>query len=230
MLGAMDADEPASGVVPPPRDPAQPYRICMVCLGNICRSPMAERLLAAALRQRLGDRAAEFVHVESAGTGGWHVGEPMNPPAAGELRRRGASPEGFRARRLLGAHLDAADLILTATAEQLQYVAGLRPDAAARSFVLGELGRLLSRVDPADLPDASLPGADLRRADGPATVYARGVALVAAVDAARDGADPQPGDDLDDPWGRAAAVFTRTADEIDATVAPLVELLLPKRP
>ena len=61
----------------------------------------------------------------------------------------------------------------------------------------------------------------------PAAVYERGIALVNAVDAARDGADPKPTDDLDDPWGRGDVWFKRTADEIEAALAPFVALLFP---
>jgi len=195
-----------------------PLVVLSVCLGNICRSPMAERMLAHLVWERLGDAGPTYLHSESAGTGGWHVDEPMNPPAARELRRRGAVDEGFQARKLLGAHLDTADLILTATAEQLEVVGGLRPDASSRAFVLGEFGRLLADVEPAGLPAG----------DGtPASVYGRGIALVAAVDAARDGSDPKPTDDLDDPWGRGDVWFKRTADEIEAALEPFVRLLLP---
>jgi len=197
---------------------APPLVVLSVCLGNICRSPMAERMLAHLVWERLGDGANAYVHSESAGTGGWHVDESMNPPAARELRRRGAVYEGFRARKLLGAHLDTADLILTATAEHLEVVGGLRPDASHRAFVLGEFGRLLADVDAAGLPVG----------DGsPASVYERGIAMVTAVDAARGGSDPKPKDDLDDPWGRGDVWFKRTADEIDAALAPFVEMLLP---
>ena len=131
----MHAGRPGTGA-------SSPVRVVFVCWGNICRSPMAERMLAHLAWERLGDAAESYLHSESAGTGGWHVDEPMNPPAARELRRRGAVDEGFRARRLLGAHLDTADLILTATAEHLEIVDGLRPAASHRAFVLGEFGRL----------------------------------------------------------------------------------------
>ena len=60
--------------------PGAPYRIAVVCLGNICRSPIAEVVLTSKLEQAgLGDE----VEVVSAGTGGWHVGEPMDRRAAG---------------------------------------------------------------------------------------------------------------------------------------------------
>jgi protein-tyrosine phosphatase len=197
-----------------------PFIVLSVCMGNICRSPMAERLLAHAVRDRLGDQADSWFVSESAGTGGWHAGEDMNPPASRELDRRGVSMSGFRARKLLASHIDTADLVLTATAEQLEFVEGLRPDAAGRSFVLGEFGRLVRRVDETDLPpfDESAEG-----------VHMRAVALVSAVDAARDGASPEPGDDLDDPWGRGETVFRDTADQITDAVESFVDVLIPKR-
>jgi protein-tyrosine phosphatase len=193
-----------------------PFIVLFVCIGNICRSPMAERLLVHAVREHAGDEAAALIVSESVGTGSWHVGEPMNPPAAAELRRRGVSAEGFRARRLAAHHIDTADLILVATSEQLEFVEGLRPDAMSRSFVLGEFARLIAHVDADGLPPAKLT---------PEAVHARGIALVAAVDAERDGAGPLPSDDLDDPWGRGDKVFRGTADQIASWQEPLVNLL-----
>ncbi|MEV4658550.1 phosphotyrosine protein phosphatase [Micromonospora sp. NPDC049301] len=201
-----------------------PFTVLHVCMGNICRSPMAERLLALAVRERLARReqdparAEELLHSHSAGTGGWHAGEEMNPPAARQVTSRGGDVEGFAARKLRSEHIDAADLVLTATADQQEYVVALRPDAAARTFVLGEFGRLLAAVDAAALPPAE---------STPEAVYARGVALVAAGHDARLGASLLPGDDLDDPWGRGDQCFSRVADEIEETVHPLAGALLP---
>ncbi|MGW4465243.1 arsenate reductase/protein-tyrosine-phosphatase family protein [Micromonospora sp. NBC_01796] len=205
-----------------------PFTVLHVCMGNICRSPMAERLLALAIRERLARRADgatggpgladELLHSHSAGTGGWHAGEEMNPPAARQVRSRGGDIDGFAARKLRSDQIDAADLVLTATADQQDYVVALRPDAAGRTFVLGEFGRLLAAVDLTGLPAASAT---------PDEVYARGVALVEAVDAARRGSTPLPADDLDDPWGRGDQCFSRVADEIEETVDPLAAALLP---
>ena len=133
-----------------------PFTVLHVCMGNICRSPMAERLLARALRDRAGDAADELVRSVSAGTGGWHEGEQMNPPAARLVRARGGSVTGFEARKLRGDFIDEADLIFTATADQYDYVVALRPEAATRTFVLGEFGRLLGAVDA-----SAQPGDDL---------------------------------------------------------------------
>ncbi|MFV2083776.1 phosphotyrosine protein phosphatase [Micromonospora sp. LOL_021] len=208
-----------------------PFTVLHVCMGNICRSPMAERLLVLALQERLdrlGPAAAppveELLHSHSAGTGGWHAGEEMNPPAARQVLARGGLVDGFAARKLRSDQIDAADLVLTATADQLEYVLALRPDAAERTFVLGEFGRLLPAVDPDGLPAAR---SDSDASVTPEAVHARGAALVAAVDAVRAGAGPQPGDDLDDPWGRGDHTFARVADEIEETVGALGVALLP---
>jgi protein-tyrosine phosphatase len=201
-----------------------PFTVLHVCMGNICRSPIAERMLVKAVQDRVAalvpasGTADDLLFSHSAGTGGWHEGEGMNPPAARLVTARGGSVDGFAARKLRSEHIDAADLILTATADQAEYVVALRPDAAARTFVLGEFGRLLTSVDVSVLPPA---------APTPEAVFSRGVALVEAVSAARGDAEPLESDDLDDPWGRGDQTFTRIGDEIDHAVHPLAAILLP---
>jgi protein-tyrosine phosphatase len=194
-----------------------PFTVLHVCMGNICRSPMAERLLVVAARELVGDKADDLLLVHSTGTGGWHAGDRMDRSAARQVLARGGDVDAFRARQLAAEHIEASDLILTATAEQHEFVLGLAPDAAGRAFVLGEFGRLLPSVDLSALPPA---GPD------PEAVYARGVALVAAVSVLRGGSLPQPGDDLDDPWGRGDGYFGRVADEIERAVRPLATALL----
>jgi protein-tyrosine phosphatase len=194
------------------------FTILHVCVGNICRSPMAERLLALALRTRLGDGVEDLYLSHGAGTGSWHVGEPMNPPAARTLTQRGGDPSGFTARKLTVDMIEASDLVLCATAWQVTSVLSLVADADDRTFVLGEFGRLLPKVDLAALPPFD---------DDP---HARGVALVAAVDALRldprgRRLRPDDGDDLDDPYGMPDLFFARTADTIERTVNPLAAAL-----
>ncbi|MGK5678950.1 phosphotyrosine protein phosphatase [Actinoplanes sp. URMC 104] len=195
-----------------------PFTVLHVCMGNICRSPMAERLLARAVRDRVGEHGDQLVRSVSAGTGGWHEGEEMNPPAARQVLARGGSDAGFEARKLRGDFIDEADLILTATADQYDYVVALRPDAAERTFVTGEFGRLLGAVDAGALPPAE---------PKPDAVHARGAAIVAAVNRLRGADGPLPGDDLDDPWGRGDQTFQRIGDEIEDTTVPFAVLLLP---
>ena len=72
------------------------YRIELVCLGNICRSPMAHVVLEARLAEAgLDDR----VEVTSSGTGDWHVGKPMDRRAAATLTAAGYDATRHRARQ-----------------------------------------------------------------------------------------------------------------------------------
>jgi protein-tyrosine phosphatase len=81
--------------------------VVFVCSGNICRSPIAEKVFAAEL-ERAG--LAEGVRVTSAGTGGWHVGDPADERAAAVLRTAGY-PSDHRARQV-DADTLGADLIV----------------------------------------------------------------------------------------------------------------------
>jgi len=84
-------------------------RILFVCLGNICRSPMAEAVMRHLIaREGLSDRVA----VDSAGTGNWHIGKPPHEGTRQALERRGISWEGIRARRIGPDDLDAFDYII----------------------------------------------------------------------------------------------------------------------
>ena len=103
--------------LPPARDPQGPYRICCVCLGNICRSPMAEVVLRDQLKKAgLGDK----VVVDSAGTGDWHIGNRMDGKARKELTRSGYDGESHRARQFQPSWLKERDLILAMDAANLR--------------------------------------------------------------------------------------------------------------
>ena len=153
----IPAAEPAASP-PPPRDPSQPYRICVVCLGNICRSPMAERVLAAQL-----DLAglAGRVEVDSAGTGDWHVGEAMDARARAELSRRGHDAGGHQARQIQPDWLDSYDLLLAMDGSNLTGLAALaagKPDVAGRIMLLRAFDPAAD--DGAEVPDPYYGGAD----------------------------------------------------------------------
>jgi protein-tyrosine phosphatase len=95
--------------LPEPRTPGR-YRVALVCLGNICRSPMAHVVLEDEVdRAGLADR----VEVVSAGTGGWHVGNPIDPRAAAVLTAHGYDASRHRARRLDRSWIEDCDLVLT---------------------------------------------------------------------------------------------------------------------
>ncbi len=95
--------------LPEPLDPRRPYRIAVVCLGNICRSPMADVVLQQRLLERgLGGR----VEVVSAGTGNWHVGGPMDERAAQALSDAGYDPSLHRARQFGAEWFPDCDVVL----------------------------------------------------------------------------------------------------------------------
>jgi protein-tyrosine phosphatase len=81
--------------------------ITFICSGNICRSPMAEKMFAHQISQR---GLAEAVRVTSAGTGGWHVGEGVDNRAGRVLRDHGY-PADHRAAQIDDDHL-SADLVV----------------------------------------------------------------------------------------------------------------------
>jgi protein-tyrosine phosphatase len=149
--GGMTQPKAAAASLPPPRDPGRPYRICVVCLGNICRSPMGERVLAAEVTEA---GLAGHVVVESAGTGDWHIGEAMDYRARAELARRGHDGDGHEARQIQPDWLDDYDLLLAMDRSNL---AGLRAMASGRPELAGRIA-LLRAFDPdaphgAEVPD-----------------------------------------------------------------------------
>ena len=135
--------------LPPPRSPDR-YRIALVCLGNICRSPTAH----VVLERRLADAGlADRVEVASSGTGGWHVGRPMDERAAATLSAAGYDPSRHRARQYDATWPEAYDLVLVMDAANLADVGG-------RQRRVG-LFRDFDPVDPGgEVPDPYYGGAD----------------------------------------------------------------------
>jgi len=140
----------ASASLPPPRDAAGPYRICVVCLGNICRSPMGERVLAADIAEA---GLAGRVVVDSAGTGDWHIGQEMDHRAQAELARRGHDGTGHESRQIQPDWLDDYDLLLAMDRSNL---AELRAMAHGRPELAGRI-TLLRAFDPAAPAGAEVP-------------------------------------------------------------------------
>lgn len=130
-------------------------KLLIVCLGNICRSPMAE----GALRARLAASAlAGRVQVDSAGTGGWHAGEPPDRRAIACARGHGVDISGQRARQLTAQDFDAFDWVLCADRANLRDV--LRVAPAARRDRIGLL-LAWSGLDPdSDVPDPYTGGSE----------------------------------------------------------------------
>jgi protein-tyrosine phosphatase len=136
--------------LPPPRDPGAPYRVCLVCLGNICRSPMAETVLRAALDEA---GLAEAVTVDSSGTGDWHVGQQMYPQARTALARRGYDGSAHRARQFQERWLADRDLVLAMDAGNLVTLLRMAgPQDRDRIRLFGEVGGL-GEVGGGEIPD-----------------------------------------------------------------------------
>ena len=83
-------------------------KVLMVCLGNICRSPLAEGILKHKIRKKGLDW-----HIDSAGTGGWHAGELPDRRSIAIAQKNGIDITDQRARKFRAADLDNFDLILT---------------------------------------------------------------------------------------------------------------------
>ena len=123
-----------------PPSARSPYRVSMVCLGNICRSPMAQAVLTA----RLADEGLDArVEVDSGGTGSWHIGEQADPRARAVLARHGYDAEAHRARQVGAAWFTDHDLLLAMDHDNARTLRRLAPDADAAGRVM-----LLRSFDP----------------------------------------------------------------------------------
>ncbi len=149
-------------------------RVLHVCTGNICRSPMAERLMAAEFAAAFPGQAV--VDVRGAGTYGGHQGEPMHHHAAQVLGERSVDASGFSSTWLREPQIAWAELVLTATAEHRSEVLRLEPRALRRTFTLRELARLAGHVSPDELAPglAGRPAARAHPAGGRAAGRAPG--------------------------------------------------------
>jgi protein-tyrosine phosphatase len=127
-------------------------RVLFVCLGNICRSPTAEGVMRALVREA---GLQHRVELDSAGTGGWHVGESPDARATDAAGRRGIALDGA-ARKVRPRDFEEFDLILAMDAGNLRDLRRIAPDEQARAKVrlLREWGRAGSHSDgDLDVPD-----------------------------------------------------------------------------
>jgi len=172
--GGMPDHALAAEPPPAPRNPSGSYRVSLVCLGNICRSPTAEVVLRDELaRAGLGGK----VEVDSSGTGDWHLGGPMDSGARAELAARGYDGSAHRARQFDRSWFGDYDLVVAMDRRNLADLRRMAPDrATARDRV-----RLLRSFGPATVADGDGDGA-----------------------AGRPGGDPYDGDVPDPYHGSAA--------------------------
>ncbi|HEX6231295.1 MAG TPA: hypothetical protein VF029_06245 [Actinomycetota bacterium] len=171
--------------------------ILVVCTGNVCRSPLAEGSLRAALRARLGASAPD---VASAGTAGWEGSgaDPASVAAAAEL---GVDISDHRARGLDRDEVSDAALTIGMSRSHRDHLVRLVPDAASRTFTLKELVRLVEALPPRD------PGGD---------PDARLREVVARADALRGKGfvGDQGDEDVADPLGMPFGAFRAVAHDI----------------
>ncbi|MET9526664.1 low molecular weight protein-tyrosine-phosphatase [Streptomyces coeruleorubidus] len=132
------------------------YRVCFVCTGNICRSPMAEIVF----RARVAEAGLDgLVEVDSAGTGGWHEGDGADPRTVAVLAENGYAT-AHTARQFQPSWFSRLDLVVALDAGHLRALRRLAPTEQDAQKV-----RLLRSYDPAagddlDVPDPYYGGAE----------------------------------------------------------------------
>jgi protein-tyrosine phosphatase len=121
-------------------------RVLFVCLGNICRSPMAE----AVFRHMVAEEGlSDLIAVDSAGIGGWHAGERPHRGTIDVLNQHGVAHEGIRARQIRREDLETFDYIVAMDEDNLRGIQRLRTTPKGQVF------RLLELVD--DMADKNVP-------------------------------------------------------------------------
>ncbi|MGW3118001.1 low molecular weight protein-tyrosine-phosphatase [Streptomyces sp. NPDC001107] len=132
------------------------YRVCFVCTGNICRSPMAESVFRARVTEAGLDG---LVEVDSAGTGGWHEGDGADPRTVSVLEENGYD-SGHTARQFQPSWFSRLDLVIALDTGHLRALRRLAPTQEDAAKV-----RLLRSYDPVagddlDVPDPYYGGMD----------------------------------------------------------------------
>ncbi|MFD7668257.1 low molecular weight protein-tyrosine-phosphatase [Streptomyces sp. NPDC059788] len=121
----MTTPSPIPNPNPPHPRTAGPYRVCFVCTGNICRSPMAEVVFRARVEEAGLDA---LVAVDSAGTGGWHEGDGADPRTVAVLRAAGYE-EDHTARQFRAEWFGALDLVIALDDGHVRALRRLAPSA-----------------------------------------------------------------------------------------------------
>lgn len=124
----------------------RPVRLIFVCLGNICRSPTAEAIMADQIERA---DLTNLIEVDSAGTGDWHIGDAPDPRAIAEAASRGITMSSL-ARQIQSEDFEKFDLILAMDSANLRDLRELAPDDRSRDKI-----HLLRHFDP------SIKGLDL---------------------------------------------------------------------
>jgi protein-tyrosine phosphatase len=184
-------------------------RLLFVCTGNMCRSPLAERLTQVWAERSLGAAAAQL-QVSSAGTDA-RPGAAMETRSARALAELGGSADGFTARELARGQAEDVDLVLTMTRRHRNKVLKGSPRAMRWTFTLAEAAALVPLADTTGI--AGLPLAE------------RASALATRLNAARTRRPAGEQDDVLDPIGQPQDVHRAVGAHIAACLEPLTDLL-----
>jgi protein-tyrosine phosphatase len=178
------------------------FSILSVCTGNVCRSPVAELILADAL-QRVGD-----VRVESAGTGAL-VDAGVPEQAQRLAATRGVDASAHRARQIDVGMIRNADLVLAMSREHRRLVVESLPAAMRRAFTLRELARIADQLEPG-LSDAVMASGAKTAEDGMRAAVAHAAALRGTVP------PPATADEFDivDPFRRSDEIYALSFGEL----------------
>ena len=108
--------------------PPMTQSILFVCLGNICRSPTAEAIFR-------GQAQGRGIEIDSAGTSGWHDGNPSDPRASAEAAKRGIDMSYIRSRKVTMSDFDRFDLIVAMDAQNLLDLQSVQPNGSPAKLV-----------------------------------------------------------------------------------------------
>jgi protein-tyrosine phosphatase len=113
--------------------PRSSYKVLLVCLGNICRSPTAEGVLRHLAAKEAPQLALE---IDSAGTADYHIGAPPDPRSQRAALRRGIDISGLKARQVAADDFARFDLILAMDSENLRELRAMQPRNSRASVKL----------------------------------------------------------------------------------------------
>lgn len=187
--------------------------VLFVGTGNVCRSPLAERLVSLYARQI----RSTSLTAASAGLDA-HAGDPIDACTSAVLAGMGGTATGFVAREFDPGMADEADLVLTLDRDHRSAVLRLAPRSLRKTFTLREAAAVHRLVPAGELPTAT-------------DLHDRGLELVAALARRRNDWRTSTGaTDIPDPYRRSVAEHAEVGDRVLGSLAPLLLEMSGHRP